>query len=177
MKDDTKINDDARYQALVYLINKIVGRKKLRQCDYVRNSRLLYMLLLEYASCCENLRIPSNSPIAKLDFTRYEKGPGEDFYYENHDMIYRDIKSGRIPQFEQTGFLADERVQLDIACKNTRHFYGATSTEKLDYFIMYELPYSRKLTFLETYKMRFDRKEFLRELNAFIRKRAIFYSR
>ena len=102
MKDDAKINNDARYQALVYLINKIVGRKKLRQCDYVRNSRLLYMLLLEYASCCENLKIPDNSPIAKLDFTRYEKGPGEDFYYENHDMIYRDIKSGRIPQFEQT---------------------------------------------------------------------------
>lgn len=177
MDDVAKIKKETQYQTLLYLINQIVGRKNLRLCDYVRHSRLLYMLMLEYASLCKDLKIPGKSPMGELDFTRYERGPGEEFYYENYDLIYHDIKSGHVPVFNNTPFLPSERVPLDMACKNTRRLYSNASTEMLNYFIMSELPYSRKLEFLETYKMRFNRQEFLRELNAFMRKRAMFYSK
>ena len=175
MKVRSEFESDSHYQALLYLINKIISRRDLRQNDFVRINRLLYMLWLEYASVCVDFKIPKDSAMNKLEFIKFERGPGEKLYYYNNRQIYRDIKSGNVPNFSDSIFSPSEYKTLEIACSNTRKYYSTVSTDRLCDFISLDLPHTRTVKFLDKYE--FERQEFMRELNAFLRNRPRFYGK
>lgn len=169
------IDRQVKTRALLYLINKIVGRRELHSDDVIRVNRLLYLAWLEYASICPNFKFPKYSPMNKMEFLKYERGPAEVLYDQHNKAFYKHIKRGNIPAFHESCFCPPEYHTINLACENTRRFYGAASTEKLSNFIMTNLPMVKNANFLEV--MKFDRTSFNRELMAFMKNRNIFYTK
>ncbi len=154
---------------IIYIVNEITRHHGIKNVPPVKLGRLTYLLWLEYASLQPGYEFPKNSPMANMRFINYERGPAEVLCSNNYYEIQSEIISGRVPNFSQTMFAANEKVRLNHAFEKVRNCYSNHRTEDLCYFIQHTLPTCLFKPVIAP--LQINNQEFLQEVQSFIKHR------
>ncbi len=125
---------------IIYLVNEVTKHHGVKNVPTLKAGRLLYLLWLEYASLYPEYKFPKDSPMYNMCFMNGERGPYEGLYFQNSDMIKKEIMAGNVPKFSQTEFKPIEKIRLERALDTVRKCYSGYRQSYLCMFITCELP-------------------------------------